>query len=328
MTVPRVFISSTCYDLTYIRENLERFIKTLGYEPIRSDKGKVFYDPKKDVMDSCIDDVPSCQLFVLIIGGRFGSEYKDTGKSITNIEYNKAFEEKVPIFIFIEKHVFEQYKLWMDNRDVKNIKYSSVDSTKIFEFIDEVKNASYNNAIFPFETFQEIHNYLLQQWSGMMYNFLTNESQYKRMDIKLSTLEKMNEKVELITKQILKSSSKEKLDIVEKRIELSDFITEYIPEDTIMYSINRFMRIDNRPEFIIKNEELNEFITDINKSTEFHIELKDGRLHMANNKVGYSSTTDGLFKKSEVSLDYSELRKNLINYMKKQKISLADILIK
>jgi hypothetical protein len=35
MAAPRVFISSTFYDLRYIRDDLERLIKEIGYEPVR-----------------------------------------------------------------------------------------------------------------------------------------------------------------------------------------------------------------------------------------------------------------------------------------------------
>ena len=38
MAVPRVFVSSTCYDLKYIRENLKYFIRSLGYEPVLSEE--------------------------------------------------------------------------------------------------------------------------------------------------------------------------------------------------------------------------------------------------------------------------------------------------
>ena len=48
MAIPRVFVSSTCYDLKYIRENLKYFIRTLGYEPVLSEEGSVYYDPQRD----------------------------------------------------------------------------------------------------------------------------------------------------------------------------------------------------------------------------------------------------------------------------------------
>jgi hypothetical protein len=52
MAIPRVFISSTWYDLKYIRENLRYFVKTLGYEPVLSEEGSVFYDPSLHTHDA------------------------------------------------------------------------------------------------------------------------------------------------------------------------------------------------------------------------------------------------------------------------------------
>jgi hypothetical protein len=34
MAKPRIFVSSTFYDLRQIRSDLERFIKEIGYEPV------------------------------------------------------------------------------------------------------------------------------------------------------------------------------------------------------------------------------------------------------------------------------------------------------
>ena len=34
VATPRVFISSTFYDLKYVREDLDRFIRAMGYDPM------------------------------------------------------------------------------------------------------------------------------------------------------------------------------------------------------------------------------------------------------------------------------------------------------
>ena len=47
MARPRVFISSTFYDLKYIRQDLENFVKQLGYEPVMNERGTITYE--KDV---------------------------------------------------------------------------------------------------------------------------------------------------------------------------------------------------------------------------------------------------------------------------------------
>lgn len=101
MPAPRIFVSSTCYDLKYIRENLKFFIRGLGYEPVLSEEGAVYYDPTLHVQDACLVEVPACQMFVLIIGGRYGGQYKDSGRSITNAEYLEAARTRIPIFAFM-----------------------------------------------------------------------------------------------------------------------------------------------------------------------------------------------------------------------------------
>ena len=161
MAVPRVFVSSTCYDLKYIRENLKYFIHRLGYQPVLSDEGSVFYNPNLHAHDACIAEVPNCQMFVLIIGGRFGSKYKSETHSITNAEYREAVRLKIPIFALIEQSVYNDSKVYSHNRenkaiDAKKINYPSIDKTDIFDFIDEVRSNAVNNAIVPFRDFTDI----------------------------------------------------------------------------------------------------------------------------------------------------------------------------
>ena len=42
MARPRIFISSTFYDLKHVRYDLENFIRSLGYEPIMNDRGNIW----------------------------------------------------------------------------------------------------------------------------------------------------------------------------------------------------------------------------------------------------------------------------------------------
>jgi len=37
MARPRIFVSSTFYDLRHVRNDLENFIKTMGYDTIMND---------------------------------------------------------------------------------------------------------------------------------------------------------------------------------------------------------------------------------------------------------------------------------------------------
>lgn len=210
MAMPRVFVSSTCYDLKYIRENLKYFIRRLGYEPVLSEEGSVFFDPTLHTQDACLAEVPNCQMFVLIIGGRHGSSFKSAGHSITNAEYKKATELRIPVFALVEQAVHNDSFVYAQNKDNKGIdasriRYPSVDSIQIFNFIDEVKTQAVNNAIVPFRDFSDIESYLLQQWAAMMSAFLNRQNEQARVADTLSVMREMNERIEMLSRQILRS---------------------------------------------------------------------------------------------------------------------------
>src|SRR6185312_14581871 len=74
MPSPKVFVSSTCYDLGMAREQLRSFLVKLGYEPILSEYSDILYDPRTHTHTSCIKEVPNADMVVLLIGSRFGGK--------------------------------------------------------------------------------------------------------------------------------------------------------------------------------------------------------------------------------------------------------------
>lgn len=205
MAIPKVFISSTCYDLKYIRENLKYFINNLGYEAVLSEDGDVFYNPSIHTHDSCLAEVSNCQMFVLIIGGRYGGAYHAGEKSITNKEYEEAIRLKIPVFTLVEQSVLAEHFVYQKNKknpSSKDMVYPNVDNIKIFEFIDEVRKNNKNNAIVPFADFNNIEEYLKKQWAGMMCNFLTNSIETKKVEELFKEIHTATEKIEYYTKQL------------------------------------------------------------------------------------------------------------------------------
>lgn len=183
MAKPRVFISSTFYDLKHIRSSLENFIDTLGYESILSEKGSIAYNPDIPLDESCYREVQSCDIFVLIIGGRYGSsassEVKSDQKdfftryeSITKLEYENAIKSDTPIYILIERSVYSEYDTFKKNRNNKTIKYAHVDSVNIFDFIDEILSQPKNNPIYQFERHIDIESWLRLQWAGLFQELI------------------------------------------------------------------------------------------------------------------------------------------------------------
>lgn len=238
MANPRVFISSTCYDLAEVRDTLVEFVMSFGFEPVLSERGDVFYHPDIHTHDSCINEVSNCQLFILIIGGRFGGTYKaDTSKSIVNAEYASARESKIPVFTFVKRSVHSDHFVYQKNKSNKDIVFPSIDNnahaSKIFEFIDDVRLSSVNNGIFPFEFAREIADLLRKQWSGMFYEFLEERSNTNQLAIATNLLQNISvagEKVEELVKSLYRhvdsTGADEKINSVEKRAAVRRFYEE------------------------------------------------------------------------------------------------------
>jgi hypothetical protein len=208
VATPSVFISSTFYDLRYIRENLLFFVRSLGYNPILSEKGTVFFDPQRDAADAAVAEVPNCQMFVLVIGGRFGSEMLDSERSVTNAEYQQAIRMHIPVFALVEQGAYSDFEVWQANQGVEaleSIVFPNADDPRIFEFIEEVRSQAVNNALTPFHDFADIENYLKSQWASLLHSFLTDVNEERRVAETLSGLERVSERVEILSRQILES---------------------------------------------------------------------------------------------------------------------------
>lgn len=70
---PRIFISSTFYDLKYIREDLANFVRSYGYEAVLFEDGDIGYTPGKTLDSSCYESMRNSDMVILIIGGEYGS---------------------------------------------------------------------------------------------------------------------------------------------------------------------------------------------------------------------------------------------------------------
>ncbi|MEZ9593144.1 DUF4062 domain-containing protein [Shewanella sp. 10N.261.52.F9] len=230
MAIPRVFISSTCYDLKHIRENLKYFVKTIGYEPVLSDDGDVYYGVDQHTHDACLKEVETCQLFILIIGGRYGGEHKDKEGSITNNEYREAIKNNIPVFALVESAVHSDHHTYLTNKKTnpdifEQINYPSIDNIKIFGFVDEVRKNSLNNAIVPFNDFSDMESYLKKQWAGMMYDLLAERSRNDSAKVTNRLIDDLTiatKKSEELIKVLLRMTNTEQLEVEDKitKIEL------------------------------------------------------------------------------------------------------------
>lgn len=230
MAKPRIFVSSTYYDLKYIRSGIEQFIESLGYEPILFESGDVPFEPSDSLDVSCYKEVESAHVLVLIIGGRYGSaksdekikdkaEFYDFYNSITKTEYEKAKEENIPIYIFVEKSVYSEYETFKNNRDNKTIKYAHVDSVNVFKLLDHIGVEERNNLIRTFESLTDITEWLRDQWAGLFANYLSKTSEFIKIQSLQDKLESLSEVTSVLKNYteslMLESSREDKATLVE-----------------------------------------------------------------------------------------------------------------
>ncbi len=117
MAKPRIFISSTFYDLKQVREDLERFIRELGYESVRYEIGEVPYGSDEAPESYAYREVELCDAIISIIGGRFGTESQlAEDSSISQTELQRALERGISVFTFIEKSVRSEYATYLLNK--------------------------------------------------------------------------------------------------------------------------------------------------------------------------------------------------------------------
>lgn len=175
MARPRIFISSTFYDLRQIRADLDKFIDSLGFEAVRNEEGDIPYGKEEELQEYCYKEIANVDILVSVIGGRYGSESNMSKYSISQKELKTAIEQNKHVFIFIDKNVSSEYETYVLNKENESIQYKYVDNKLIYTFIEEIKGLKKNNVIKEFETADEIVNYLREQWAGLLKQFLLDE---------------------------------------------------------------------------------------------------------------------------------------------------------
>lgn len=248
---PRVFISSTYFDLKHVRERLERFIENYYFDPVLFESDTVTFEHNKPLDISCYNEVKLCHMMVLIIGGRYGSiisgehlsEKKDFYNkeyiSITRKEFETAIKLNIPIFVFIEKNVYSEYHTYSKNKNLFDkdneieFTFAHVDDLNVFRFINILKGI----AIKTFEKIEDIETYLGNQFAGMLYLYLQqlqDEKQDEKILDSVSELknitQRMNEMLVAVGKNVIQDNSFEDVVFNQNKI-LIEFFVEFFCEN-------------------------------------------------------------------------------------------------
>lgn len=231
---PRIFVSSTFYDLKYIREDLSNFIKAHDFDPIMFEDGDIGYTPWKELDSSCYETMKSADMVILIIGGNYGSRAtnEDNGfenyLSVTRKEFQTALNSRIPIYTFVDSKVLTEYETFDLNLEAlrsnpKSIKFKNTKDINVFYFIREIYQLG-DLVVTSFERSDDIKEFLSKQWSDMFKKYL----QFLKDDIQIKTLDKtidgmkdvvgeMKIMLEGVGKKVLNEDTEEYKEIIEKQ---------------------------------------------------------------------------------------------------------------
>ena len=91
----QVFVSSTYEDLRLERQSAVEAILTAGHIPAGMELFTAGDESQMEVIKQWIDE---SDVYLLILGGRYGSIEEESGKSYTHLEYEYAVSNGIPIF--------------------------------------------------------------------------------------------------------------------------------------------------------------------------------------------------------------------------------------
>lgn len=94
----RVFISSVTYALTNERRSLATILSVVPpYEPLRFED---FVSQDRSSRDACLAGVEKCDVYVLLLGPRYGEPLPDSGMGPTEEEFTAATRQGKPVLVF------------------------------------------------------------------------------------------------------------------------------------------------------------------------------------------------------------------------------------
>lgn len=94
----RVFVSSTYEDMLPYREAVTNALMSIEQLPIGMEH---FVSSPNNPLDDCLADIRRSQIYIVVVGMKYGSIDAETGKSFTELEYDEAIKNNIPVLAFV-----------------------------------------------------------------------------------------------------------------------------------------------------------------------------------------------------------------------------------
>ena len=264
---PKVFISSTYYDLKYIREDLDQFVRGYKFESVLFENGDIGYEPGKPLDESCYHYISRSDMVILVVGGLYGSpatgETQDDFNeymSITRKEFQAAKDADIPIFVFIDADVDAEYSVYQKNYEniekrKTEIVFNATKNINVFRFISSIRR--YPNVIInSFTRTSDIKDYLANQWAGYFLNYLElkrekrkNEEIEDSLSLLKRKIDQINLMVDGVGKKLLAERDDEDYEDVKSKQIISD-IKNIILNSLVVVTF--FKSLDEQKNFVEK----------------------------------------------------------------------------
>lgn len=140
----QVFVSSTFLDLIPERQAAVEAILTAGHIPAGME---LFTSGDESQMDAIKQWIDESDVYLLILGGRYGSIEPNSGKSYTELEYEYAVEKEKPLFVCVVNDEAQNARVkehgvdFSENEEPKKLKaFRDVATSKLVKFWDDKKD--------------------------------------------------------------------------------------------------------------------------------------------------------------------------------------------
>lgn len=138
----QVFVSSTYTDLIGERQAAVEAILDAGHIPA----GMELFKGGKSQMETIRKWIDESDVYMLILGGRYGSIDDDSGKSYTQLEYEYAVSKNIPVFAVVLSESFLMDKInasGLRNTMEMNAAYQSFKTlvmSRVVKIVDDCKD--------------------------------------------------------------------------------------------------------------------------------------------------------------------------------------------
>jgi len=175
-----VFLSGTD-EMRPVSNSLYEKLNALHFDPIWFKRKFALEDD--DAVNECFKNVVKADRFIIMIGKTYGSIYPKTDCSITEQEFNIAYENSKPILIFIQAVVYHQFKIYMnlkqENKELSESRLKDLGfeaEPEVYELIFRMQNKQFEGIrkvpwISQFESVDDIEKVITDKWIDVKIDF-------------------------------------------------------------------------------------------------------------------------------------------------------------